>query len=267
MIENFVAFDFETANGKNPCSIGIAEFEKGVLINEYYSLIKPIELKFNYYAQKVHGITIDDVINEREFPEIWQEIYHFFKDRKIVAHNHSFDLSVLNHCLDVYSLPKVDFDIDCSLRLSRRYLDIENHKLSTIASHFKIEQNNYHNALEDAVICGEIYHKLITGGYQPLKTAKENLLKRNVSSKTNFKRTESDKLLGKIIIVSGVFHQMNRTELKKVIEDNGGKISSSISKKTSFVVAGDNMGPSKKTKAEDLGVAIISEQDFINMID
>ena len=59
---------------------------------------------------------------------------------------------------------------------------------------------------------------------------------------------------------------MSRNELKKAIEDNGGKISSSISKKTDFIVAGDNMGPSKKTKAEDLGVAIISEQEFIEMI-
>ncbi len=77
---------------------------------------------------------------------------------------------------------------------------------------------------------------------------------------------QTNKLNGKIFVVSGVFHQLSRNELKKAIEDNGGKVSSSISKKTDFVVAGDQMGPSKKTKAEDLGVAIISEQDFIDMI-
>lgn len=77
---------------------------------------------------------------------------------------------------------------------------------------------------------------------------------------------QTDKLQGKVFVVSGVFHQMSRTELKKAIEDNGGKVSSSISKKTTYVVAGDNMGPSKKTKAESLGVAIISEDDFIQMI-
>ena len=59
---------------------------------------------------------------------------------------------------------------------------------------------------------------------------------------------------------------MSRNELKKAIEDNGGKVSSSISKKTSYVVAGENMGPSKKTKAESLGVAMISEEDFIKML-
>ncbi len=77
---------------------------------------------------------------------------------------------------------------------------------------------------------------------------------------------QTDKLQGKIFVVSGVFHQMSRNELKKNIEDNGGKVSSSISKKTSYIVAGDNMGPSKLTKAENLGIHIISEQDFIDMI-
>ncbi len=77
---------------------------------------------------------------------------------------------------------------------------------------------------------------------------------------------QTDKLQGKIFVVSGVFHQMTRNELKKAIEDNGGKVSSSISKKTDFIVAGDNMGPSKLTKAQDLGIDIISEQDFIDLI-
>jgi DNA ligase (NAD+) len=77
---------------------------------------------------------------------------------------------------------------------------------------------------------------------------------------------QTDKLQGQVFVVSGVFYQMNRNELKKAIEDNGGKVSSSISKKTNFIIAGDNMGPSKLTKAQDLGVKIISEQDFINKI-
>jgi len=63
-----------------------------------------------------------------------------------------------------------------------------------------------------------------------------------------------------------VFTKVSRDELKKMIEDNGGKVSSSISAKTNYVVAGENMGPSKKTKAESLGVAIISEDDFLQMI-
>ena len=74
---------------------------------------------------------------------------------------------------------------------------------------------------------------------------------------------QTDKLKGQSIVVSGVFEIVSRTELKKLIEDNGGKVSSSISSKTSFLVAGDKMGPSKLAKAETLGVPIISENDFL----
>jgi len=77
---------------------------------------------------------------------------------------------------------------------------------------------------------------------------------------------QTDTLQGKSFVVSGVFQKVSRTELKKLIEDNGGKVSGSISSKTGFVVAGDSMGPSKRTKAEDLGVPIISEDDFLQMI-
>jgi DNA ligase (NAD+) len=77
----------------------------------------------------------------------------------------------------------------------------------------------------------------------------------------------SEKLKGKIFVVSGVFEIYSRDELKKAIEDNGGKVGSSISSKTDFVIAGDNMGPSKLEKANQLKIAIISETDFKNMID
>jgi DNA ligase (NAD+) len=75
------------------------------------------------------------------------------------------------------------------------------------------------------------------------------------------------KFLGKTFVVSGVFEQFSRDDLKKAIEDNGGKVGSSISSKTDYVVAGDNMGPSKLEKATKLGVTIVSEQDFINMLE
>ena len=77
---------------------------------------------------------------------------------------------------------------------------------------------------------------------------------------------QTDELKGKSFVVSGVFEKVSRTELKKLIEDNGGKVSSSISSKTSFVIAGANMGPSKKTKAEQLGIPMISEADFLQML-
>ncbi|GAB1309560.1 NAD-dependent DNA ligase LigA [Urechidicola sp. KH5] len=77
---------------------------------------------------------------------------------------------------------------------------------------------------------------------------------------------QSDVLAGKVFVVSGVFVKVSRNELKKLIEENGGKVSSSISKKTTYIVAGANMGPSKKEKAEKLKVPIIDEDDFLEML-
>ena len=77
---------------------------------------------------------------------------------------------------------------------------------------------------------------------------------------------QTNKLSGSIFVVSGVFYKVTRNELKKLIEDNGGKVSSSISSKTTFIVAGDNMGPSKKEKAEKLNIPIISESEFLERL-
>lgn len=76
----------------------------------------------------------------------------------------------------------------------------------------------------------------------------------------------TNKLEGKTFVVSGVFEQFSRDELKNAIEENGGKIGSSISAKTDFVIAGANMGPAKLEKANKLNVTIISEDQFIEMI-
>ena len=76
----------------------------------------------------------------------------------------------------------------------------------------------------------------------------------------------SDVLAGKSIVISGVFTHHSRDEYKLLIEQNGGKNVGSISGKTSFILAGDNMGPSKLEKAQKLGVAIVSEDEFLAML-
>jgi len=77
----------------------------------------------------------------------------------------------------------------------------------------------------------------------------------------------SGKLAGKTIVISGVFSRHSREEYKEMIEKHGGKNSSSISSSTSFVLAGENMGPSKREKAESLGIPIISEDEFLKMLE
>ena len=76
----------------------------------------------------------------------------------------------------------------------------------------------------------------------------------------------SNKLEGLSIVISGVFSKHSREEYKELIERHGGKNVSSISSKTSFILAGENMGPSKREKAQQLGIKLMNEDEFLTLI-
>ena len=142
-----------------------------------------------------------------------------------------------------------------------------------LAKHFKSINNLMSATLEELINVDEIGDRIAQSiiefssneeNINLINRLKEAGVQLEISAESL--ENQTNKLEGQIFVVSGVFHQMSRSELKKAIEDNGGKVSSSISKKTNFIVAGDNMGPSKLTKAQDLGVTIISEQEFIDKI-
>ncbi len=80
-------------------------------------------------------------------------------------------------------------------------------------------------------------------------------------------QVRSDKLAGKVIVASGKLDNFSREEIKQVIMENGGKPSSSVSKKTDFLLAGENIGPNKLAKAKELGIPIITEDEFLKMIE
>ena len=142
-----------------------------------------------------------------------------------------------------------------------------------LAKHFKSIDNLMTADFETLVAVDEIGDRIAQsiidfssdlGNIQLINRLKSYGLQLEISKESLANQT--NKLEGQVFVVSGVFHQMSRNELKKTIEDNGGKVSSSISKKTNFIIAGDNMGPSKLQKAEALAIAIISEQDFIDKV-
>ena len=87
-----------------------------------------------------------------------------------------------------------------------------------------------------------------------------------MESQEEEQQPQSDILQGKSIVVSGVFSRHSRDEYKAMIEAHGGKNVGSVSKKTSFILAGENMGPEKRKKAEDLGVAMLTEEEFLLML-
>ena len=87
-----------------------------------------------------------------------------------------------------------------------------------------------------------------------------------LESQLNHLNPISNKLDGQSFVISGIFSSFSRDEIKALVEENGGKVSSSLSSKTSFLLAGENMGPKKRIKADDFGIVIIDETTFLSMI-
>lgn len=142
-----------------------------------------------------------------------------------------------------------------------------------LAKHYKNIDALSQATLIELILVDEIGEKIAQSVLEFFENAENRIIierLRNygvqLETKEVFNPNATDKLIGKIFIVSGVFAKFSRDELKKAIEDNGGKVGSSISAKTDYVIAGDNMGPAKLEKANKLNVAIISEDDFVSML-
>ena len=142
-----------------------------------------------------------------------------------------------------------------------------------LAKHYKNIDNLAQASLLDLMLVDEIGERIaqsvIDFFSQPQNLEIINRLK-NYGVQMAISESEStivsESLKGKTLVVSGVFHQFSRDELKATIESHGGKVGSSISAKTDFVVAGDNMGPAKLEKAQKLNIPILSENDFIQLL-
>ncbi|RXR32213.1 NAD-dependent DNA ligase LigA [Flavobacterium piscinae] len=141
-----------------------------------------------------------------------------------------------------------------------------------LAKHYKNIDAIANASLMDLILVDEIGDKIAQSVIEFFENIENRLtIERLKSVGIQFELVEnntqvSDKFAGKTFVVSGVFEKFSRDDLKKAIEDNGGKVGSSISAKTDYVVAGENMGPAKLEKANQLKINIISEEDFIQMI-
>ncbi|MCK0130725.1 NAD-dependent DNA ligase LigA [Flavobacteriaceae bacterium F08102] len=142
-----------------------------------------------------------------------------------------------------------------------------------LARHFKCIDRLFNASFEELIAVDEIGERIANSVIDFAQDEKHRAIIDDLKSQgLQFELSEealagrSDKLTGLTFVVSGVFETLSREELKKSIEDNGAKVASSISKKTNYIIAGANMGPSKKTKADDLGIPIISEYDYLELL-
>ena len=143
----------------------------------------------------------------------------------------------------------------------------------TLVNNFKNIESLSEASIEELESIDEIGNKIAESVYTYFrKNENIRLISRLYSFGLQFKVSneelinKSSILRGDRIVISGVFEKISRTDLKKLIESNGGKVVSSISAKTSYLVAGENMGPSKLQKATSLGVRILTEKEFLDKI-
>ena len=141
-----------------------------------------------------------------------------------------------------------------------------------LANHFGTITNLMKASQEELIMVDDIGHRIAQSLVKFFENPKnielvERLIAYGITMEDEIKALSSKILVGKNIVVSGVFETLSRNDLKALIEENGGKVSSSISSKTSFIVAGVGMGPSKKVKAEKLGIQIMSEITFLALLD
>jgi len=126
-------------------------------------------------------------------------------------------------------------------------------------------------SIEDMLAVDEIGDRIAQTLFQTLQNPRivqeiERFKSAGLRFETQKIEKDSEKLAGKIFVISGVFENHSRDELKDLVENNGGKMASGITSKTNFLIAGSGVGPSKLEKAQQLGVTFLSEDELINMI-
>ncbi len=156
---NFTVIDFETANSKraSACALGIVKVIDGKIVDKEAWLIRPDDMKFNYMNIAIHGIRPEQVENEPEFDELFKRIFREkLQGQLVVAHNASFDMSVLRKSLDIYGLEYPSFDYLCTVKIAKKiWPDLYNHKLNTVSEFLGFEFN-HHDALDDCLACANV---------------------------------------------------------------------------------------------------------------
>ncbi len=155
---DFVALDFETANYQrgSVCEVGIAVVRSGEVVETVSRLVRPRHNWFHPMNIHIHGIDARRVEKEPEFDTVWQDIRAYFENSCVVAHNASFDVSVLRHALTQYALPFPVFRYTCSLLAARcAWQGLPSYGLSALSEKFDI-QLDHHRAASDALACARI---------------------------------------------------------------------------------------------------------------
>ncbi|MFR5265501.1 exonuclease domain-containing protein [Clostridium sp.] len=305
---NFVAIDFETANEKrnSPCSIGIVVVKDGKIVDRIYHLIKPKEMRFLPINIGIHGIRPRMVENELEFDKVWEKIKEYFNNSLVIAHNASFDISVLRRTLELYKIEVPSFNYICTMKLAKNfYRGLDNARLNTVSEFLGFEFN-HHNALADAEACSNILLNIS----EELRSSDINKISESLSisigmvddskykassvkgralisskrtpinnKKSFYEGLSGNVFQGEVVVFTGKLSTMTRGEAMSIIRKLGGTTGSSVTKKTTCLITNskdldDLMFGEMSTKfrralylkEQGQNIKILNENEFLNII-
>ncbi len=300
---NFVAIDFETANSKrtSACSIGLAIVEDFAVTETKHWLIKPEPYYFDHFNTMLHGISENHVADAPTFDQLWPTLKPYIEDRIVVAHNASFDVSVMRHMFEYYSIPTPNIEILCSYRIAKAaYPAMGSHRLNVVCQALDIPLDHHRadsDAAASAMIICDIFNKqgitdineikekfsLLPGYWYDDNRYKACRGKPNPKTDTLINHDAEyidNDFAGVNFVFTGTLLSMTRSKAFEVVSKGGGEAQKGINKETDYLVVGiqdmqklnGKKTSSKMRKAEDMQkdghkIQIIGEDEFMNMID
>ena len=268
---DFIAIDFETATGKHstPCALGITLVKNSQIVEFKSYLINP-ECKFSPRNIAVHGIRPEDVVSSPTFADLWPEIRPLFRHYPVVAHNVSFDRSVLESTARRYHLDLPAITYFCTLQLCQENYEMESYKLNDLCSSLGICLETHHHCDCDSAACAQIMLHLITDettAIHDVTQTGERAVQREHRSAGGFytrisieapddapfsapdtpahewklpQLTYADEysFSGKNTAITGDIPGFEREQVVAYIADQGGVFKSGISKKVDYLIVG-----------------------------
>ncbi len=160
---SFTAIDFETAtaNQNSACAIGLVVVEKGIIVEEFYSLIQPPQNQYMWQTTRVHGIKPRDTAQAPTFKDLFTDIKPLITNRIMVAHNELFDRNVLRKTMGYYNLPYESLGLsnlwECTFKIYQSK-GFKPARLNACCDVMGIALN-HHEALSDARACAQLFLK------------------------------------------------------------------------------------------------------------
>ena len=291
---SFVSIDFETlyAQRVSVCSIGMVKYKNGEIVDRYYSLIKPLldyPSKCGVALTWVHGFTEDMLVAERTFAEILPEVEFFVEGLPLVAHNACVEKACIRDAAQYYGLDTV-LDYECIIdtySLSKRIEKSRGFNISgrgmytldAVCRRFNVQEMEHHNALDDAEMCGNLLIALTHVVEKEMSAVQPSLTSRVADSayvqvkinpedkiqRIDLENVNDNLFKNKVVVLTGFAKSCSR-EYAHRLNELGAIVRDSVCRNTEFLITGYNAGPAKLKKAEDFGVCIMPEIEFLEII-